>query len=243
MYRGYTKSWRKKYEGRTASRGLLYLGAMDWLVGNANWKEGWHDGIKIERGQLFAGRAMLSSEWKVSEQTVRTILSNLGNDGFLTIRSTKRGSIITVLNFTTYQSNEELNQPTDQPTANQPPTNDPPLLKNEKNLKKVSSDEDTKESSAARKTKARPESPQDVIEYCSSRNNGLDGQFFWDKMEARGWVFRDGRPVKDWKACVRTWEKYGKDFQSPSSKSQNSESWRGKVGTHAERDINGEGFL
>ena len=36
---GYTKSWRKKYSGKTAKRGLLYLGAMDWIVGNAAWKD------------------------------------------------------------------------------------------------------------------------------------------------------------------------------------------------------------
>lgn len=132
MHRGYTKSWRKKYEGRTASRGLLYLGAMDWFVGNANWKDNFHDGQRIERGQIFIGRKMLSGIWRVSEQTVRTILANLQTDGFLTIRSTNRGSIVTVLNYDIYQSDEDRDQPADQPAANQRPTTTKEL-KNEKN--------------------------------------------------------------------------------------------------------------
>lgn len=58
-----------------------------------------------------------------------------------------------------------------------------------------------------RKRKDRPESPEEVVAYCKSRNNRIDGRLFYDKMEARGWVFKDGRPVKDWRACIRTWNR------------------------------------
>jgi DNA-binding PadR family transcriptional regulator len=116
---GYTKSWRKKYSGKTASRGLLYVGAMDWLVGNANLYDRWADGQKCERGQLYIGRADLARVWKVSEQTVRTILKNLEKDGFLTSKSTNKGTIVTVSNYNTYQSVEERNQPANQPATNQ----------------------------------------------------------------------------------------------------------------------------
>lgn len=77
--------------------------------------------------------------------------------------------------------------------------------------------------SSAKSSKAKPESAQEVIEYCKSRNNGIDGQFFWDRMEARGWTFKDGRPVKDWKACVRTWEKYNAEHpEEAASQSKNT---------------------
>jgi hypothetical protein len=62
--------------------------------------------------------------------------------------------------------------------------------------------------SSAKRIKAKPASAQEVIEYCQLRNNGIDGQFFFDRMEARGWTLKDGCPVKDWKACIRTWERY-----------------------------------
>ena len=140
MYRGYTKSWRKKYESRSASRGLLYLGAMDYLVGNANFRESWHDGEKCERGQLFVGRRKLAEVWQVSEQTVRTILSNLEKDGFLTSRPTNKGRVITILNYGIYQSDEESRQPEDQPPGNQRPANGQPPLKNGKNGKNEKDD-------------------------------------------------------------------------------------------------------
>ena len=119
MQSGYTKSWRKKYSGKTASRGLLYVGAMDWLVGNANFYDGWADGQKCGRGQLYIGRAALARVWKVSEQTVRTILKNLEKDGFITSISTNKGTILTILNYNTYQSEAERNQPANQPAINQ----------------------------------------------------------------------------------------------------------------------------
>lgn len=119
MKQGYTKSWRKKYAGKTASRGLLYVGAMDWLVGNANFVSSWDNGEKCGRGQLYIGRADLARIWKVGEQTVRTILKNLEKDGFLTSQSTNRGTIITITNYDTYQSDDERNQPANQPTPNQ----------------------------------------------------------------------------------------------------------------------------
>ena len=78
--------------------------------------------------------------WKVSEQTTRTILKNLEKDGFLTIKSTKSGTIVTVLNFDTYQPDCDVDQPTDQPTTNQRPTNDQPLLYNYKNYKNDKND-------------------------------------------------------------------------------------------------------
>lgn len=47
----------------------------------------------------------------------------------------------------------------------------------------------------------------EVREYCDSRNNGIDAEQFVAFYAARGWKFSNGAPVKDWKACVITWEK------------------------------------
>lgn len=47
----------------------------------------------------------------------------------------------------------------------------------------------------------------EVREYCDSRNNGIDAEQFVAFYAARGWRFSNGAPVKDWKACVITWEK------------------------------------
>lgn len=51
-----------------------------------------------------------------------------------------------------------------------------------------------------------PPTIKEVADYCFERKNGIDPQHFVDYYTARGWELKPGQKVKDWKACVRTWE-------------------------------------
>lgn len=52
---------------------------------------------------------------------------------------------------------------------------------------------------------------EEVEEYCKERNNNIDAEYFIDYYDKGGWVYGKNRtPIKDWKACVRTWERYKK---------------------------------
>ena len=63
---------------------------------------------------------------------------------------------------------------------------------------------------------------QEVKEYCDERSNGVDPRKFIDFYESKGWVV--GRsPMKDWKACVRTWEKSKKETSVPEWFNQTNE--------------------
>jgi len=66
---------------------------------------------------------------------------------------------------------------------------------------------------------------EEVQEYCNSRGNGIDGQYFVDYYSVRGWKTKGGNAVKDWQACVRTWEKGDRDR---ASKGKGTDSIRGK---------------
>lgn len=55
-----------------------------------------------------------------------------------------------------------------------------------------------------------PPTLEEVTEYCKERNNGIDAQYFIDYYSARGWYLKAGQKVKDWKACIRTWEQRNK---------------------------------
>lgn len=48
---------------------------------------------------------------------------------------------------------------------------------------------------------------EEVFNYCNERCNKINAEAFVDHYEANGWVQGKGKPVKDWKACIRTWEK------------------------------------
>lgn len=45
-----------------------------------------------------------------------------------------------------------------------------------------------------------------VSAYCTERGNGINAQQFIDFYAARGWMSGKSK-IKDWQACVRTWEK------------------------------------
>lgn len=50
-----------------------------------------------------------------------------------------------------------------------------------------------------------PPSLEDVQAYCRERGNHVDAQRFIDFYASKGWMVGKNR-MKDWKACVRTWE-------------------------------------
>lgn len=56
---------------------------------------------------------------------------------------------------------------------------------------------------------------EEIIAYCKERNNNIDPQRFYDFYESKGWRVGN-QPMKDWKACVRTWE--GRDNLPKGSK-------------------------
>ena len=56
-----------------------------------------------------------------------------------------------------------------------------------------------------------PPSVEEVRAYCQERGNRVDAERFVDFYASKGWMVGKN-PMKDWKACVRTWEK--RDSQS-----------------------------
>lgn len=69
--------------------------------------------------------------------------------------------------------------------------------------KESSSKEELKKESAPRFV---PPSVEEVAAYCRERGNNVDAQQFVDFYSSKGWKVGK-EPMKDWKACVRTWEK------------------------------------
>lgn len=62
-----------------------------------------------------------------------------------------------------------------------------------------------------------PPNLKEVSDYCKERNNQVNPQAFIDHYESNGWM-RGKTKIKDWKACVRTWEQNTKGGQSSKPK-------------------------
>jgi len=46
----------------------------------------------------------------------------------------------------------------------------------------------------------------DIKEYCNERKNTVDPETFFDFYESKDWLIGKNK-MKNWRACVRTWEK------------------------------------
>ena len=54
---------------------------------------------------------------------------------------------------------------------------------------------------------------EEVQAYCNERNNGINAGEFIDFYESKGWMVGKSK-MKNWKACIRTWERYRKKSES-----------------------------
>lgn len=68
-----------------------------------------------------------------------------------------------------------------------------------------------------------PPTLAEVKAYCAERHNTVNAERFLDFYTANGWVQGKGKPIKDWKAAIRTWEdtKAYKDGEVKKSKFAN----------------------
>lgn len=129
MHRGYTKRWRKRWLKEYHKDRLLWV-LMDYFIDHANYKdtEVYVKGaglVTIKRGQHIFGTLSLADLMGVDRQRIRTKLKILKNINFLTIKPTNRFSIATIINYNTYNPQEETtNQQIDQQlTSHKPATN------------------------------------------------------------------------------------------------------------------------
>ena len=163
----------------------------------------------LEVGQVAMTVKEISEETGISVQSVRTSLNRLKSTNEITIQTSSKFSIITLLNYADYQgSNNDSNKPL---TNHQQTTNKPPYSKDIKEVKEVKNIDRAK--------RFCPPTLDEVKAYCLERNNTVDAEKFFDYYTANGWVQGKGKPIKDWKACVRTWERgFSAPKQEPKEK-------------------------
>jgi hypothetical protein len=126
MDRGYIKLWRKLQDNKAIYHDSNCLALLIHLLFMAEWKEGrkvWFNGkeLPLMTGQLTTGRKQLAVSVGLSERNIRTCLDKLTKMEIVTIETTSKYSLITILNWETYQQTKDKN---DQQTANDRPTTD-----------------------------------------------------------------------------------------------------------------------
>jgi len=165
MHRGYTKRWRKRWDKGYHYDPDLWL-LMSYFIDFANYKDSEvyfpNAGlIPLKRGQHIFGTPQLSAFLGWDRNRTRRKLKILKNINFLTIQTTNRYSIATVINYNTYQpTDHENDQPENQQPTSRRPADDqqmttPNKVKNSNKDKKGNKKE-------SRKSKKQTFDPQSI---------------------------------------------------------------------------------
>lgn len=143
MNRGYIKLWRKSKDSGLLSNAEAWQ-LLSWCLLSATHKPRKQTVgkqlVELNPGQVVFGRVSVSKELNTTERKIRTALDYLKRSGFLAVKATSKFSIITILNWDTYQderpaSDQQNGQQDDQQATSCRPASDqlPTTNKNEKN--------------------------------------------------------------------------------------------------------------
>ena len=104
------------------------------LLMGAAWSDTEYEHVNLKRGQIATTIPKLAEQNGLSKQNIRTIIARLKSTGKITVKTTSKLSIITLID---YDSATEINtQNNSQSTVNQQATNSPTLLyKEDKNIR------------------------------------------------------------------------------------------------------------
>jgi hypothetical protein len=128
MDRGYVKLWRKTLDSGWFQNPELFT-FWCYCLCKATWKPitqivGFQQ-IDLQPGQFVFGRRAASAEIMMSVRKIRTCMQNLKNMGNVTLKTTNKFTIISVVNWDIYQIDEIQNGPQSGPRqAHKRPTGD-----------------------------------------------------------------------------------------------------------------------
>lgn len=111
--------------------------------------------------------------------------------------------LLSVAEFAEY-AHSPSSPPSSSPPSS-PPT--PPVITPVSLSPVLTSPHKEKPPKGGKKKGPMPPSLDEVSAYCLDRKNGIEPEEFLDFYTANGWMQGKGKPIVDWKATVRTWEK------------------------------------
>lgn len=187
----------------------------------ANHKPQKWRGIDIPRGSFITGRKSLSKETKLTEQQIRTALNKLISTNELTIKTTNKNSVLTVVKYNDYQDKQEAatNKTTSNTTNEQPTSNQQVTTNNNVN----------NENNKNRAAKAMPvtrfvkPSFSEAVAFATENKLKVDCQSFIDYYQSNGWKVGGRAPMKNWQAAMRQWAK--RNFDNTGNQKQGGIKW------------------
>jgi len=208
--KGWIKLYRDLLDNPTVMKDGDHLAVWIWLLMNATSKRKpvrfGGEQIYLKPGELTTGRKKIASALRISEYKVQRILSMFENAQQIAQRTDRQCRLITILNWNKYQERAQRNA---QDVHNEPPTN--------------RQRPDTKqEGEKGRSEREYPHAPsfEEVRDYVEEKGYQMDPEAFFDYYSESNWIKKNGQPIVDWKASVRTWARREREFKKSGNGSK-----------------------
>ena len=180
------------------------------LIGLARHKDG-HTLVKghkvnLKRGQLCYSMKSLAVRWGWSRGKVSRYLNGLEMEHQIEQHKSHVTTVISIINYSLYQSNGTTDGATNGQRIEQ--QTDINNKGNKENNDNKGSEDKPPASSLSDKKQKRFTAPtvDEVRAYVLERGCAVNAETFVDFYSAKGWMIGKNK-VKDWRACVRTWER------------------------------------
>lgn len=158
--------------------------------------------LTAEKGYCYASNKYFSELFKVPEQTISRKLKILQDKGYITIEYKKKGCEITDRYIRLTKMLIDDYQKCYSTINKNVKENNTSINNTSINIKE----------NIKRKVFRKP-TTEEIKAYCKERNNGINANAFYDFYESKDWYVGKNK-MKDWKACVRTWEQRNKKSSS-----------------------------
>ncbi len=143
-------------------------------------------------GVCFASNKYFSDLYNKNKVTISRWISELSKKGFIKITFTYKDGSKEIANRYIQICKEGINKDSKEVLA--------------KMLKSNNTSINNNLTDSNKKALFKKPTIDDVKNYCNLRNNNIDAEAFYDFYESKDWKIGKNK-MKDWKACVRTWER------------------------------------
>lgn len=188
----------------------------EYFLYKANYEDKMWKGIEIKRGQLITSLQNIANDNGITIRQTRTAINDLQSTNNITVKTTNKYSIITVVNYDLYQTKEEKSTyRTTNKLSQTRQTND---MQDDNNIriKEIKN----KRSVCVENTQSLTPTLSDIIAYGNSLGANSDYcERFYNHYESIGWVNANGIKIKNWKLTLNNW--YKKDLESGKIKIDN----------------------
>ena len=163
-------------------------------------------------GVCFASNKYFSDLYNKNKVTISRWISELNKKGFIKITFTYKEGSKEIANRYIQICNEGINKDNKMVLA--------------KMLKSNNTSINNNITYSNKKAPFKKPIIDDVKNYCNLRGNNIDAEAFYDFYESKDWKIGKNK-MKDWKACVRTWER--RETKKPTMS---------KIHQHLQKNIN-----